>query len=904
MADAAITFLLENGVQLVKSYYDLISGAENELKQLRDEVALLKAYLRQASRKEQKDDPLREMERQIREAIYDAEDTIDSCLTDAGVANTRFKLLRSLRPKRGSLASEVKSLRKDTVTPLLSKAEKFFSNMQTGEGSGKSLDGSNKSVQEPLRNLRQKVPSIRQDKIVGFEDEEKTVLGYLMEKRPKLDVISIIGMPGLGKTTLAWKVFQNEDVKFEFPIRIWVNVSQELNMKDVLVTILKGFRKNDDLSRLDYDDLHESVCESLKTTRFLLVLDDVWTVDALEALKKVLPDDNMMAKVLITTRQENVGTHANVKRKPHKLAFLKEKESWELLRLKVFEDDACPGYLESTGKQIAKKCGGLPLALVVIGGILVDQFSKAQGSTAILSAWEDVEENVSKYFKDYVKDEDKEKGTADVVALSYNKLPDALRDCFLYLGVFREDYEIPAWTLTRLWIAEGFIQQEGTESLEKTAEENLNDLISRNLVMVEKRNHINEVKTCKVHDVIRQFCISKADEQNLFKEIKKSKEGVLHPPVADIDKYRRLCMHSNLSDFLSSARRLKGPGIRSFLCFYNEPFTMEAKYISTIPDAFPLLRVLDYMSVKFNQFPSKITKLIHLRYVTLSWDDLDFLPAAISELWNLQTLVIDTKSRTIEIEANIWKLIQLRHIKTKAAIKLLETRGEGRKAGENLQTLSRLSPESCKDEVFTKARNLKRLGISGRLHNLLEANCSLENLAFLDNLKLVNDLSYELESGKSLRSLLQPKFLPRKLKRLTLSATYLDWSDMSTLGEIDTLQVLKLKNKAFVGRRWKVQDGSFDKLQFLLIANTDLVYWVASAGHFPSLRCLVLRNCETLSEIPLCLAESLEKLDIAHVPDSAFDSAKNIQKKKELMPLGQENARWGTFELKLPAGRK
>ncbi|KAL0417217.1 UNVERIFIED_CONTAM: putative disease resistance protein [Sesamum latifolium] len=640
MADAAITFLLENGLQLVKSYHDLISGAESELKQLRDELALLKAYLRQASRKEQKDDPLREMERQMREAIYDAEDIIDSCLTDAGVANSKLgKMFRNLRPRRGNLASQVKSLRTDTVTPLLNKAEKFFANMQTGEGDlppnspvvhrtrgdGDALQSGRliriRAVAQRWRATepvvhrwrvkelsprgdggRPEVPSIRQDKIVGFEDEEKTVLCYLMEKRPKLDVISIIGMPGLGKTTLAWKVFQNEDVKYEFPIRIWVNVSQELNMKDVLVTILKGFRKNDDLSRLDYDDLHESVCESLKTTRFLLVLDDVWTVDALEAIKKVLPDDNMMAK---------------------------EKESWELLRLKVFEDDPCPDYLESTGKQIAKKCGGLPLALVVIGGILVDQFSKAQGSTAILSAWEDVEENVN--------------------------------------------YEIPAWTLTRLWIAEGFIQQEGTESLEKTAEENLNDLIK------------------------------------FFKEIKKSKEGVLHPPVADIDKYRRLCMHSNLSDFLSSARRLKGPGIRSFLCFYNEPFAMEAKYIATIPDAFPLLR------------PS-------LSYGTFK-------------------LVIDTKCRTIEIEANIWKLIQLRHIKTKAAIKLLETRGEGRKAGENLQTLSRLSPESCKDEVFTKARNLKKLGISGRLHSLLEANSSLENLAFLENLKLVNDLSSELETG-------------------------------------------------------------------------------------------------------------------------------------------------------------
>ncbi|KAK4438516.1 putative late blight resistance proteinR1B-16 [Sesamum alatum] len=879
MADAAITFLLESGAQLLKSYYELISGAEDELKKLRNELALLKAYLRQAVKKEQKEDSLIEIERQIREAIYEAEDTIDSCLTEAGVASTRNKLLRGFKSKRGTLASEVKTLRQGKVTPLLEKAEKYFANMQTGDGSAKSGDGSGKGLEDQRKNL-------------GKKD------------RGKLDVISIIGMPGLGKTTLAWKIFQNENiVQFHFPVRIWVYVSQEFNRKDVLLTILKAFSK-EDLPHMEYDDLVNSVRSSLENTKFLLVLDDVWTVDAWKVIQEVLPEKNVMSKVLITTRDKNVATHANVLREPHQLRFLTDQESWELLQLKVFDDDPCPPELQDTGYHIAKQCRGLPLAIVVIGGILVDQFSKAQGMLAILkSMWEDVRENVSRYFKDHVKDEDREKGTADVVALSYNKLPDALRECFLYLGVFPEDYVIPAWTLTRLWIAEGFIQRKEGESLEKTAEESLNDLITRNLVIVEGRNAIGEVKTCRVHDVIRQFCISKADEQNLFKEIKKTKEGGLHPPVSEIENYRRLCIHSNLSDFLSAGRKLKGPGVRSFLCFYRKPFAMQPKYISTIPDAFTLLRVLDYMSVKFNQFPIRVAKLIHLRYLTLSWDDLDHLPVDISELWNLQTLVIDTKSRTLNIQANIWKMIQLRHLKTKAAIKLLDIKGEG-KAGENLQTLSSLSPESCKEEVFNKARNLKKLGIRGNLLNLLDAKCSLENLAFLENLKLVNDLSYELETGSSLCRLLQPNFLPPKLKRLTLTATFLPWRDMSTLGKIDGLQVLKLKDNAFTGDHWNAVSGGFRSLQFLLIASTDLEFWDASDDHdhLPSLRCLVLRSCKELGKIPLCLKKSLQILDIDHVSESAAESARKIKEEKERMP--QEKGRWGKFTLNVGAGCK
>ncbi|KAK4438514.1 putative late blight resistance proteinR1A-10 [Sesamum alatum] len=878
MADAAITFLLESGAQLVKSYVNLISEAENDLKDLKDELVSLKTYLRHAAKQEKKDEPtLADLERRMRLAVYAAEDTIDNCLSShAGTSKTGAFKFRGFNRKTISLAGEVKSLRERLVTPVLNEAKNYFSGIQTGGGHGTG-------VEVTVR----KDPGARKDKIVGFEDEEETITKYLKQETKELDVISIIGMPGLGKTTLAWKIYENAEIEIEFPKRIFVYVSQEANIEDVFLAILREF-PGEDTSHTG--NLRQRVRRCLETTKFLLVLDDVSSIDDWRRIQAVLPTNNYMSKVLITTRETNVGTQANVYRAPHQLRFLRKDESWKLLQLEVFGScGVCPSELVEIGEYIAEQCRGLPLAVVVIGGVLLYKRSINQESP---EAWREVSTDVYQHVTS------QDHNVSDIVAWSYKKMPDDdLRDCFLYLGVFPEDYEIPAWTLIRLWISEGFIQHKQGQSLEETAEKNLDELINRNLVMVDKMTPIGKVKTCRVHDVIRQFCITKADEQNLFKEIKKSKEGAFDPPVSDIKNYRRLCIHLHLSNFLS--RKPECGHVRSFLCFYKEPVILEPDYISAIPEASKLLRVWDSKSIKFNQFPPKLQKLIHLRYLTLSWDDLKVLPKDISELWNLQTLVIETNSSTLEIKANIWKMIRLRHLKTKAAIKLLDREGEG-KAGENLQTLSRLSPECCREEVFTGACNIKKLGIRGRLATLLDVKYSRKTLALLEKLKLVNDTSYESESGNLLLERLPTNFFPHTLKSLTLSDTSLDWSDMSTLAKINDLQVLKLKNKAFQGTSWKAVGDGFQNLKFLLIASTDLVFWEVSTGHLRSLKSLVLRECAKLRNIPLCLAKSLQILEIEHVAETAVESAYKIQEEKEKM----QNAQFSKLKLIVGHGCK
>lgn len=724
---------------------------------------------------------------------------------------------------------------------------------------------------------------------MGFKDEEEKLLGYLMKEETELDVISIIGMPGLGKTTLAWKIFENEKIGYQFPVRIWVYVSQRFNSRDVFLNILRNFSSNDMSGRSD-EELAQSVRVCLAKEKFLLVMDDVWSPEDWKVIQNVLPSSNGLSKVMITSREKSVGLRAKVSTDPHMLRFFRLEESWELLQLEVFGNEKdCPRDLVGIGCKIADQCYGVPLTVVVVGGILVDLFMKPDVEFRLKEEWENVSENVSKFVQN-----DKEKRISDVVELSYSRLPDYLRECFLYMAVFPEEHVIPSWMLTRLWIAEGFVRPKEGSSLEEAADDNLGDLVGRNLLMLDQKNPMGEIKTCRVHDMIRGFCRERALEQNLFQEIKENRAGVLEPPVSKMQDFHRLCFHSDLTKFFSE--KPNGPRVRSFLGFYKEPVNLDARYISTIPDAFLLLRVLESISIRFPQFPAKVTKLIHLRYLTLHIDSLAILPEPLSQLWNLQTLIVETKSHSITMKANIWKMYRLRHLKMKAAI-VLDPKWDG-EGGENLQTLGRLAPESCTRKLSERACDLKELVVRGKLATLF-SNMSMEKLSRLKKLKLMNDLVSDSELP---RLLPEPKCFPPNLKRLTLSNTFLEWEHISTLAKIKTLQVLKLKDNAFKGTSWNTGSDVFGSLSLLLIINADIIVWVTSGDNFPSLTHLVLKNCDKLENIPSDLGKKLKMLEIERLRKSAVDSARRIEDEKRSEQQERKSKWEAKFKLQVGPG--
>ncbi|XP_042048078.1 putative late blight resistance protein homolog R1A-10 [Salvia splendens] len=862
MADAAVEFLLKNLIELVAHHSHLITETKSQVKLLEEDLIIFRGFLKDSVKRRKKNEGIQLLVNNIRDVVYEAEDTIDAFVT-LSTDNNR---------SRNYFAKAFKSLL--TLHDIGKRVKEVRVKVDKGRADFNLL-----SLPDEDKHEKPEVRPPRHKNVVGFEDVFTELIERLTTETNYIDVISLTGMFGLGKTTLAWKIFNDRRIVFEFPLRIWVSVSQQFSDKDIFIAILeKIIPINEELRAKDEQHLSEMVATHLNDRKFLIVMDDVWSHKDWDRIEKALPADNKMGKVLITSREEDLGKYASRPREPVRLRFFYQEESWELLRLEALGQLDCPSDLHNIGNLIAKDCNGLPLAIVVIGGILATKYS-ASDIGATERAWE----KVSKRVGTHLMNEDPKDRMNKFISLSYDKLPYYLQACFLYLGMFPEDYEIPVSKLIRVWIAEGFIKHEKGCSLEETAQNYLEYLINRNLVMTEKMKPNGKVKTCRIHDALRDFCITKAgkEKDNFLQEIKYV-DGVFDPPLSDITNCRRLAIHSNCSSFLSS--KPSGPRIRSFACIPNEEYNLQDANISAIPAAFKLLRVLDAKPIIFTKIPNDMYQLLHLRFMVLSFN-LQVLSAKFSKLWNLQTLVVHTTSRTLDVKVDIWRMKELRHFKTNASV-TLQKPGKDSKHGAQLRTLGTISAESCTAELIDRASNLLKLGIRGRLASLFEGKIgsfnSLVKMTKLEKLELINDVYPKLASEEKLLILPQPDKFPTTLISLTLCSTHLKWSYMSTLGLLENLQVLKLKDKAFMGSTWEGVLGRFHHLEFLYIDHTDLCIWKASSQHFPRLKGLVLRKCEHLLKIPAELAEiqSFQNLDL-HFCKTAASSAKLIKEEKK-----------------------
>ncbi|KAG6425832.1 hypothetical protein SASPL_110037 [Salvia splendens] len=708
-----------------------------------------------------------------------------------------------------------------------------------------------------------------------------------MKETETLDVIAITGMHGIGKTTLASKIYHDNRIREEFPTLLWVNEGAVpyLPDRDLFLYILmqlenSGSWKADtsqascsncmdssigipsDLYYLPDDMLMARVRDSLMKSKYLLIVDGVWNTERWKSVMLMFP---AIGKVLITSCYNYVST------KPHVLRFLTEEESWELLQLEVFgELGKCPDTVKSTGKRIARKCDGSPLAVEAAGKSLVVSSSTEAAKNIMKKLWEAVSENVTMYIADYGA----QQRVLKRVGSSYSRLPLRLQECFLYLGVFPEGHEIPVRTLVRLWMAEGLLYDRGhilgeyavhkldeinmgeieeLQSLEETADKYLRELVHMNLVMVVKRYLDGQIKTCSLHKLIHAFCKYKATEKDLYQEIKMIEDR----PVS-LTPNSRLCIYSDLSKFLSS--KPKEPSVRSILCFYkDESVVLSRKEISRIHKWFKLLRVLECRNVNFTRFPNKLNRLIHLRYISLSCGEISEIPESIATLCYLETLVVDTRASSLLFKANTWRMFKLQHLVTKAAIVLAVSESV---VSKYFRTLTRLTPSCCTKEVFRVAPNLKTLGIRGHLATLAEPG-SIKELNHLEKLKLINESAVDCQ--------LNLNCIPRTLWSLTLSGTHLKWECMSELGMIDCLKTLKLKNNAITGESLtSTRADGFGRLSFLLIDTTDLVSWEALPDCLPSLEHLVLKNCDKLQKVPSSLEKCLAISDVGNIPSVAL----------------------------------
>ncbi|XP_057802852.1 putative late blight resistance protein homolog R1B-16 [Salvia miltiorrhiza] len=487
----------------------------------------------------------------------------------------------------------------------------------------------------------------------------------------------------------------------------------------------------------------------------------------------------------------------------------------------------------------------------VVGGYLLPFFTNISNNPA---SWREIAQNVNSVTKGGQFE--------NILSLSYTHLPHYLRPCFLYMGMFPEDCEVRVSKLIKLWVAEGFLRRlSRSKTLEEEAEVFLEDLVKRNLVLVTKRKCDGRIKSCSLHDLMRDLCIRKAHEEKFLVNFSSGLS------VKGRKNQRRVSVtRSGLPYF----QKIYGLTLHTILCFHGIS-------VANKLEGFRLLRVLDAGNVYVHSLPDQLFDLFYLAYLAVYYPGR--ISTAISKLRNLETLSLRTKNdwRNFRLHfylpQEIWRMPRLRHLVFYG--RLPNPEGITASSLENLQTLSIVSHTMCSERILRMIPNLRKL----------EIDCS-DGEIFLNNLVHLRQLE-DLKLRSSFRVVFYHKDIftfPRTLRKLTLSRVLLPWKEMTVVGSLPNLRVLKLTHWACKGSTWETSDGEFPKLEILVIERSYLKDWITESSHFPMLKSLVLHECSELAEIPEDIGEipTLELIEVkGKARTSLVESAQRILEKQQ-----------------------
>ncbi|KAJ9178299.1 hypothetical protein P3X46_010193 [Hevea brasiliensis] len=683
------------------------------VKNLHLTLAEIQTLVLDAENRSEDDEALRRWLTEVKDAAYEADDVLDEFIINLSSSKfrslfspyqwlLRFNLQRKMKDIEGRLDALLKRRMKfQKAVPLVINRDiipSFESNI---------------SIKVPHRETRS---FISESEVFGRKEDKNILMDLLLsDSGLKFKIIPVVGMGGLGKTTLAQLIYNDEEVRYMFDKRYWVCVSQNFDVRMIGKALVETKTEASRFLMNTEETVDTIVRDELNGIRFLIVLDDVWNEDQEKwnVLQRWFSMGARGSAVLVTTRSANVAALMGTV-DPHPLKPLSDDDGWLLFKNVAFsykDEENIISRLVEIGKRLVARCNGLPLAIKTLAGLM--RFKREE------SEWLQIKDDDIWNLPEF------ESSVLPALRLSYNHLPSHLKQCFAYCSIFPQGVTIGKERLIQLWIAEGFIQSsEGSRSLEDIGNDYFMELFRRSFFVEVWRDEYDEIVECQMHYLIHDLARFVASigcsimEGNTLHNVP---EEVRHSSLV-YDSYQQPTTFESLQ---------KAKKLRTLLLFSSN--------LEKIPGLFlklRSLRALDLSGSGIQKLSRSVGKLTHLRYLNLSRTYIETLPDSISKLQSLNTLELIECYNLQELPNSICELSNLRHLDIQSCCSLSHMPARIGK----LRLLQKLP-------LFILS-NIDGCGYISELEELdLRGKLEIKNLEFVDNVtdaenaKLLNKLN-------------------------------------------------------------------------------------------------------------------------------------------------------------------
>lgn len=870
---------------------DCTNEAMEDLKKLERTLRRIESVLMDAGERDAGDHSEKLRLKELKEVSYDVEDVVDDYEYDvlhakiqasglgggAGQKRKRCEEVIDLNfisvdvPVSEEISGRVKEIRERFEE--ITREWEIFRLIETD---GPRKRNFNVPRRPPTSSL------VQESSVFGRDKDKENIIELLLSedgwnRQQNLRVLSIVGMGGIGKTTLAQLVYNDERVHDSFGMKGWVWVSDDFDVVDLTRKIVTSFtKKNCDLNDLDL--LQSTLKELVKEKSFFLVLDDVWNDEVSLWNSLHLPLTFAMSGTILVTARSKAVANIMQTRPPYILGYLDFKACWSFFKQLIFDSQErdVDKYLVQIGQDIAAKCRGLPLALKAVGSVLRNEYD--------VESWINIMQS---------REWESKSGNGEVLPalkLSYDHMPAYLKRCFSLFALFPKDHVFNIDSIVKLWMALGFIYSANRNMVEDTGRLYINELQERSMIQL-----TDDLGGFFMHDLLHDLAQLVAGTEVLRMEFENE---LAHSTVS---KIRYLSANPAREDVLD-LQKFQGSRILRLVQVVS-PFFY--KVHCNLFENLAHIRALDFSNTQIVTLPNSIGNLIQLRYLNLSNTRLEFVPCSICNLYNLQTLEL-TNCPILKLPEGIGQLINLRHLNY--STNHLSCLPYGIGLLTNLQSLPSFIVGKLKSEG--DIGELKDLAyLTGALHIM-----GLENITTLENIpgailrkkglhQLVlewadsnddyctrsNGILTELE--ERLLDSLEPHPNLAKLivigygglkfphwvgdlafsKLVEVQLTGFDCELLPPLGQLPFLKVLSLKGgynichigrEIFGGHEFFQRFWSLEKLEF-----NNMPKWMqwfdVESGDLPHLRTLEIFDCPNLMVLPSHLPSSLTEMIIA-----------------------------------------